>query len=477
MVHIKVGKVNKKRNSTKRPLLEIELKVLLKDGTLEDSPVFLVEAESFKYNYVIWGNNYYFIDSIEYTRNNLFTVNCVLDVLATYKDDILSETCYVSYSSVLNSKWLADTRIPVKKNTNAVKNTKSLGIFSESNTGTYILTVIGTTGCCSYSLSLASLKLLINAMQQNVKEQVEEILINLDFSSTEKAVESLTNALTNTGILGNAYQNAPSCIRSCIWIPYKVSSQGVAEIYLGNWKTGIKGSIVDGSPVTGSITISIPWQYDDWRRGYSEDIYLYLPLVGMIGIETTSITQINKITIDYSYTVTDGNISYQVKAGNEIIGSYGGSCMANYALGINQSAGLGEVTNSLVSGITKTVSSSISAGINVVSTGLGIASGGIETAYNVTNTAMSTHPTCIGGVGGGSGSGLDKSVVCYSVAHELALEPDRMKETMGVPTMMPIKLSRCSGYCECANAHISANAHAGVLNEIDRFINSGFYIE
>ena len=73
--------------------------------------------------------------------------------------------------------------------------------------------------------------------------------------------------------------------------------------------------------------------------------------------------------------------------------------------------------------------------------------GGLETAYNVADTAMSTHPTCIGGVGGAAGSGLDKSIVCYSVNHDLVIEPSEMKSTMGVPTMAPMQLSNCSGYC------------------------------
>lgn len=477
MITIYYGNVTKRRNSTLRPSLTDSIQALLKDGTLEDSPVFLLKADSFNYNYVIWDDNYYFVDSVEYVKNGLIRISCVLDVLATYKSEILATTAYVSYSSVSTSKWLADTRIPVLKNTTVSKNSVDMGIFSPSNTGTYILTVIGETGCESFSLSLASLRLLINTMQDNVTEQITEITKDLDFSSTEKALESLSMATTRCDVLGNAYQNAPSCIRSCIWIPFMTQSSGGGEIMLGNWKTGINGASVDASPRTGSVSVAIPWQNDDWRRGYSEDIYLYLPLVGMIGIETSSITNATSIVIDYSYTLVDGKIAYQVKVGDEIIGSYGGSCMATYALGINQTASAGEVANALVSGISKTVSSAITAGLNVVSTGVGLAVGALETTYNVADTAMSTHPTCIGGVGGAAGSGLDKSIVCYSVNHDLTIEPETMKSTMGVPTMAPLQLSNCSGYCECANAHVSAPAHAGVLNEIDRFLNSGFYIE
>jgi hypothetical protein len=53
-----------------------------------------------------------------------------------------------------------------------------------------------------------------------------------------------------------------------------------------------------------------------------------------------------------------------------------------------------------------------------------------------------------------------------------------MQQTMGLPTMKPMALSGCSGYCQCANAHVAATgAEAQELDEIDAYLNSGFYIE
>ena len=44
--------------------------------------------------------------------------------------------------------------------------------------------------------------------------------------------------------------------------------------------------------------------------------------------------------------------------------------------------------------------------------------------------------------------------------------------------MKPLALSTLTGYCECANAHVAASgAEAQELDEIDAFLNSGFYIE
>ena len=79
--------------------------------------------------------------------------------------------------------------------------------------------------------------------------------------------------------------------------------------------------------------------------------------------------------------------------------------------------------------------------------------------------------------GGGAGAGLDMTVAVISVAHETVIEPAVMTATMGQPTMKPVQLGTLHGYCQCANAHVAAPAELQELNEIDTYLNSGFYIE
>ena len=57
------------------------------------------------------------------------------------------------------------------------------------------------------------------------------------------------------------------------------------------------------------------------------------------------------------------------------------------------------------------------------------------------------------------------------------VNPNDMKDTMGLPTMKPMSLSTLTGYCQCANAHVEADLPAPILNEIDAYLNSGFFIE
>ena len=494
MPTVSFGTFSKRRNSTKQPVtLSDQRTVRLKETTSVDHPTFILTGDQFDYNYAQWGSRYYFIEDIRSAHNGLTEVDCVLDVLATYKAEILSSTQYVCYSSVSGGNWLADTRIPVLKSTIVSKATAAMtGLFNTN--GFYVLSVVGKTGCETFCVNKSTLTALISEIQNWQDDSINAIVGGLPTppsgsASPEDAIDALADfmaglqeAAIKSDFVGNAYANAPACIRSCIWVPFLLSafSGGSHQIWLGNFETQQAGFELNASPTTGSVTVSIPWHFSDWRRSYCEDVYLYLPLVGMVGIASESLTHASSITVKYSATGTDGTICYQVISGDEIIGSYGGQCSANYPIGINQQASAGEVVTTLAAGASKTVSAAINSSISPISAGaaaIGVGMEAVSAVYDTVDVANSTHLSCIGGIGGGAGVGLDLNITCYTVAHETVINPTDMKNTMGLPTMKPMALSSLTGFCQCANAHVDAPAMASELNAIDAFLNSGFFIE
>lgn len=494
MPTIYFGSISKRKNSTLQPTLSSSYDCIIKQPCSIDNPTFVIQDSSFSmaFNYAKWDNTYYFIDSIVSVRNDIWEVSCVIDVLATYKTEILASTQYVCYSSIAGNTWLADTRIPVLKSTTVSKATASMGIFNTN--GFYVLSVVGKTGCETFCVNKSTLTGLISEIQNWQDDGINNIVNNLPSApsgstSPEDALDTLSGVLiglqeasTRTGFIGNAYSNAPACIRSCIWVPFNLSdfSGGSHAIWLGNYDTTKAGFELNGSPTTGSVSVNIPWHFSDWRRGYCEDVYLYLPLVGMVGLSSDSLTHASSITVKYSATGTDGTVCYQVISGNEIIGSYGGQCSANYPIGINQQASAGEVVTSVANGASKMVNAAINSSVSPVSAAAvagGVAIEGVKAGYETLNIANSTHLTCIGGIGGGAGVGLDLSITCYTVAHDTVVAPADMKDTMGLPTMKAMALSTLTGYCQCANAHVAAPAMGAELDAIDLYLNSGFYIE
>lgn len=476
------GSVAKKKNSTLQPSLSASYDVLFKSPTSIYAPTITLNASNFNYNYAKWGNMYYFVKDAVARNNGLFEVTLELDPMATAKAEILASTQYVCYSNVSGGQWLADTRIPVLKSTVASKATAATSLFT--TTGTYILSVVGKDSAASYRfVSTSVITDIIGQISSWKDDAYDEITDLIDGTDTDTLLESLSKVIANSSLIGNAYSQAPNCIRSCIWVPFNYSnapSDGSDIIYLGNFNTGKTGFRIKSDPYVNTTSVSIPWHFSDWRRGYCEDVYLYLPLVGIVSLSSASLTNVSSISVKYSATYTDGCVSYEVYAGNEIIGTYGANCASNYPIGINQQASAGEVVTSFVQGAQKMLSAGIVSTVSPISMGAavaGMAFNGVAAAYDVANTASSSHATCVGGIGGGSGSGLDLTIACYTVAHNTVVEPSVMQATMGLPTMKPLTLSSCSGYCQCANAHVAASLPADYLAIVDNYLNSGFYIE
>jgi hypothetical protein len=485
MAHtIYAGVVSKKRNSTLVPSLSTAFNVVLKTPTSLHTPTFTINAATFPYNYLKWDDRYYFVTDVTSVHYGLFEVSAVVDVLATYRAQILASTQFVSYSSLHGATWLPDTRIPIKKNAIIAKNTANLDFAS--TTGAYVLSVVGQSGVDTYTVSREAISSIIADLQDWCDTDVQALIANIDPSSPETAIASLAEINAQVGLVGNSYEVAVQCIRSCHWVPFSrtLIDGASGTIYLGEYNTHQTGNKVINR-VVGNVGISLPWHFSDWRRAYSEKMYLYLPFVGCTSLNVDELINLRSIDIKYSISAGDGQVCYEVKAGDHIIGTYGGNCKMEVPIGINQASSLGDIATTLMQGAEKVVSSGVhTAELAGKANVIGAAGAGAQTAfesvsmmYNTANVALSTNLTTIGGIGGGAGAGLDLSAAVISVANDTVIEPTVMTATMGQPTMKPVKLGSLHGYCQCANAHVAAPAELQELNEIDAYLNSGFYIE
>lgn len=490
MAHtIYAGNVSKRKNSTLQPSLSTSFNVLLKTPTSLHTPTFTINAGSFDYNYLKWGDRYYFVTDVVSRNNSLWDVSAVCDVLATYKTEIIASTQYVSYSANGNDIWLPDNRLATDDNIIVTKNATTVPLFSLI--GCYILTVIGKNGCESFNVTSGTLMSICADLAQwvdDIGDAIEQIIDAMDTSgSTPSAainhfgemVNTIATALIKTGFLGNSREEALNCIRSCVWLPFDSSIVGGANdnIYLGKYPTNKSGLLVTNIPKTNNVSVAIPWHFSDYRRATNEDLYLYLPFIGNVSLSSSSLTSATTLTVNYSYCI-DGSLTYEVKAGNQVIGTYGGNVAGTMPIGTAQTEGLGKIFTTSLSHIQK----AMGAGITAASGNIGAAAdlsalGKMASSYDIINTAMTTHAGAIGGVTCGAGVGLDKDVICYSVAHPTNIEPSTMAATMGRPYQKPETLGNLTGYCQCANAHVAAAAEAQELDEIDSYLNSGFYIE
>ena len=477
MAHtIYAGKVSKRRNSTLQPTLTTSFDVLLKTPTSLHTPTFTINASAFDFNYLKWDDRYYFVTDVVARNNNLWDVSAVIDVLATYKAEILSTTAYVLYDSVSNTE-LVDNRLPMKTTKSVSAATATCPLVPDS--GCYILSLTGSNGTTGvYKVTSSELSDLIDDMQyilddifdvynnppaqptyttdvaQNIK-----IAANYFVDDLKWRLDCLRKPITQIFGSGNIPQN----IRECRFIPFDVgTTAGSNPIYLGTFETqqSLKKLVTD--TIVRSASVSIPWQASDFRRRSPfTELYLYLPYIGMTRLSAENLIGQTSLTVDYALSVRDGSIICTVSSGSEIIGQYSGNVGISVPVGISN-LNAAKVAQSILTGVGALATKNIGV--------IGMS------ALNFADSVTPNY-SCIGGLDGLAGIATNQNITCYSVFHDTIAPPNQNLAVIGAPSMCSKSLGTLTGFCQCLDAHVSAPAEAQELEEIDGYLNSGFYIE
>ena len=247
MIDVYFTTTSKRKNSTLQPDFTsiTPISCALKAPTSEEAPSFLLHwtGGAFPYNYCKWDSHYYWIDGVTFERTDLLTISCSMDVLATYKADILASTQYVAYSSVSGGAWLPDPRIAVQQNAIVDYRSEDVPTLISLGLGNYVLTVLGENGCRSYIFgSLSTISDLLTDVQTENTSLKNQILQNFNPGMTAddipQALMDFADTMIQTDLLGNAFANAPACIRGCIFVPFAARNASSSEdIMLGNYNT------------------------------------------------------------------------------------------------------------------------------------------------------------------------------------------------------------------------------------------------
>lgn len=473
-VTIYAGNVSKKKNSTLQPSLSASFDVLLKTPTSLHTPTFTIYAGDFDYNYLQWGNRYYFVTNIVSTNNNIWEVSAKLDVMATYKADILNTTAYVLYDSVSNTE-LIDNRFPMK--TTKAVSASSAACPLTPDGGCYILSLTGAHGSTGvYKCTQSALSALL--------DDISTIYDNLfDYETSHPAPNPPTGSLDVaewfeywtewvqwlwagvkypiTQLFGSG--NLPENIRECRYIPFNVgTTYGANKIYLGTFETSQSLGKLNTDTVVRSTSISIPWQTSDWRRRspYTE-IYLYIPYIGLVKLSSENLVGQNSISVSYAISVRDGSMICTVTSGSETLGQYSGNVGASVPIGFSN-INVPRAAQSVISGVANVAAKNY---------------GGVGLAAINFGDSVTPNYTCIGGLDGVAGIATPQNITCYTVFHDTIAAPNDGIATIGAPSMKVKSLGGLSGYCQCLDAHVAAAAESQELDEIDNYLNSGFYIE
>lgn len=107
---------NRKVNKTNIQLLQKKATVQLKQDTNYKNPSFILDyfsgIERANYLYVEEWNKWYYINSLDLSQQRCF-LNCAIDVLMTYRSEILNLECIIDRQKTLYNQYLDDSEYKI----------------------------------------------------------------------------------------------------------------------------------------------------------------------------------------------------------------------------------------------------------------------------------------------------------------------------------------------------------------------------
>lgn len=443
-IEVKFGKSDKRINSTKTPTLSESATCVLKSGTSVESPTFILQGVApFDWNvaYCETFGRYYFINDVTYVEST-YEISCTCDYLASYKDEILSNSMYVTRSSnVANfNRSLIDTMFPTTSQPNISQSTATL---PTSTTGSIMCCIIGNGENSFLALHPATFK------------AVTKYLYSPDY------LNGLNSILETPSDVQKEIVRPQDYLQSATWIPFTVESGTPTQIVLGYVSTDYSGRDVGtGEVFTHSISLAVPHHSEGETHKYMlfepfTQYVLTLPFIGTMRLSSKELFNIDALSIKYSVDI-NGAIFVTVKAGSVLLFTATGNCGAPVSYSSRSTNVIG------------TVSSAINAAFSFATHNILGGASAIESGISSIAPTVETS-------GGSGGTMVGSNVIALRAI--FANQPNRDYEHFGYPVCKKISLSGVSGFLQCENADVKCSATENGKEVINNFLNGGMFIE
>lgn len=461
-------KFSKRRNSTALPPLSSgrAVSLVLKDGTSLTDPTFILSGSALPdENYIQFEGRFYHVLEITSIRQGIWGFNCHVDVLATYKANILAASAFVAYDQTVNTE-ITDKRLSLKTNAVRVDNAGNAFDFIGRGT-TVIINVVGETACATYALSESAARSLLSGVSNWSDSLFDDSL------TLEEQFKYFFRQLVSSG-------SAADCIKSAYMlpVPYGSVSGSIQDIYLGRFNTEVQGKLITNRGYQDSATVTIPWQASDWRRNAPyHEIYLYIPMIGVISYPASSLIGLTNLYVQAAFDISAGDCIFTVSGSplaagvaTGVIGQYACNIAANYAIGASNITPMQAATSVVVGA--GAVAATLASGGAAAAAAAG--SAGIVGEVN----SIAPIPSSIGSAGGGALLALfGYAPRCMSIFHDTVVAPDSVSPIMGTPTMIVKALAGLTGYVETRLFSVSGDMLENERIEINTYMDGGVYIE
>jgi len=426
---------------------------------------------NYTYAYIDHFKKYYFVSAPIILTDGTIQYDLVEDTLATNKSAVGTTKAQIVYSSTGYNKHIVDTRMSVKAN--KVYFNRQTQASGFNSTGCYIIGVIndessGKYGAASYYLMT----------QSQLKDLIECL------SSTD------INAQIAQYFSGDWMQ----FIASCIWIPVSYSDAlswftgglvTTTRIKVGS--TGLLNSQAieaKGTPLTStlhdftSVSLSIPYKWQDFRdcEPYTS-ASLYLVGLGDTDININDFYSSTNVSIQYRIDAVTGDITYRIYNDDGTVVKtvmFNGGVnvvLSNTAI---QTGGVLTTVGGLAASAAGIGLSAVTGNIaGVVGSGIAAMGAGASILMNANHRS-----TSIKGTNQGRSSFADTSFILTICSLDTEnIDAADYIARWGRPVGEVGTISSYSGYVQCEGASVAIAGDTWERDEINSYLNSGFYYE
>lgn len=459
----------KKYNSTAQPAGSgTQFSCVIKEPSGILNPTIVLDLgltsspASYNYAYISAFNRYYYIREWNFERG-LWLAELEVDVLATYKTTIGASSLYMLRASNEKNGTVIDNLYPCKTGCDFV----STAITSPyDSTGCYVIGVVNKAGMYGsisyYALTRGNMATLLNGLLTDVVGSGSTPLNGFDLSDASLELQlSIVDPI--------------QYIKSAIWLPVPVSNitsdQTETDLNVFNWTIpGVTAYRVSNPSIILRNNIALTNHPDYSARGsyVNSKPYtlatLFMPPFGVIELDTSVTCNAASIDADIYLDANTGEGNLVISANGIVINKL--DAKVGVPIQIAQVARdyLGAVTS--VANVIGGVMSGGAAGI------AGAVAGGISAVGNAINSVTPRSNT-IGSSGNFS--------VLTAKAPELDLQFFRPVDDDNTHNGRPLcairTVSTLGGYMLVQDGDVPINGTKQEAEEVQRFLESGFYYE
>lgn len=442
---------SKKINSTQQLVMPTTHECNFKNGCSMLTPTLLLELNTNTFpdytNFKI-EDRYYNVTDIRSVRNNLFEVSGKVDVLATYKTDIGASTQYVVRAASESDGGITDVKYPAK-NSVAFDSKPFTGelVTKINDTGFFVLgikTRDSDSGLAFYILDKTNMVTLVDYMYAGQWCNASDISVELQ--------KMLCDPM--------------DYISCCYWYPFSATNLTLDDsVTFGYFQSTALGyKLLESQRVQilyDTLTISTHPQAATRGKYLNGAPYTRA---------TASIYGFGRIPLDTNKLVDSQTIGAYIRVDlftglAELSLASGQGDLAKVSTMFGVPIQLSQVTQDLVKPIASALDAAAAIGRgDIIGATKGIGSAIIDGLSPQVQTTGSF----------GSKIAFEEIPHIFSEWYEIV---DEYNTDIGRPLCKPKVINTLSGYIACENAEISLNATRNEIEEVQSYLNNGFFYE